>query len=76
MLCGWTAKYNELNEWHRAGTERESDFQVFPTIKNREHSVVMKLLFREDPSHDQVGSRQAEGLLLPVGTQDQLQSRL
>lgn len=50
------AKQDELNDWHRAGTEREPHFHVFSANKNGEHSVgislVMNLVFHEDPSHD------------------------
>lgn len=56
LLCGCTAKHDELNDWHRAGTEREPNFHVFTTNKNGEHSVgislVMNLVFHEDPVHD------------------------
>lgn len=56
LLYGWTAKYDELNDWHRAGTEREPNFHVFSTNKNRVQRVgiglVMKLVFHEDPFQD------------------------
>lgn len=29
LLCGWTAKYDELNDRHRAGNEREPNFYGF-----------------------------------------------
>lgn len=56
LLCGWAAKHDELNDGHRAGTEREPNFHVFSTNKNRDHSMgislVMSLVFHEDPAHD------------------------
>lgn len=33
LLCGWTVKYDKLNDRHRAGTEEESNFYVFLTNK-------------------------------------------
>lgn len=50
------AKRDELNDWHRAGTEREPHFHDFTANKNGEHSVgislVMNPVLHEDPSHD------------------------
>lgn len=34
LLCGWTLRCDELNDRHRAGTEKELIFYVFSTNKN------------------------------------------